>query len=54
MEDFVENDGKRVAELKCSHIFHESCLQEWIEKQDTCPMCRELIKSDEPAPFEGN
>jgi hypothetical protein len=26
LEDYQENDGKLIAELKCGHIFHEKCL----------------------------
>jgi hypothetical protein len=29
--------------LKCKHIFHKSCLNEWLINHDTCPMCRCLI-----------
>ena len=26
--------------LECGHIFHASCLQKWLAKKPTCPMCR--------------
>ena len=44
MEDFKQ-DGDFVAELGCSskHIFHTKCLQGWIKKSKTCPLCREEI-----------
>lgn len=43
MENFVEGDGKMIAELNCNnkHIFHLECLSEWVKKNDTCPLCRE-------------
>lgn len=48
MEDFNENDDKKVAELNCSkfHIFHVQCIKEWIKNNDTCPNCREKIIND--------
>ncbi len=26
--------------LECSHIFCESCIHKWFEKEHLCPMCR--------------
>jgi hypothetical protein len=48
MDDFKENDNKKVAELNCSkfHIFHVDCIKEWIKKNDTCPNCREKILNE--------
>lgn len=28
--------------LKCSHVFHLSCIAKWVERK-TCPMCRDQI-----------
>lgn len=25
---------------KCSHIFHETCIVQWLSKNTTCPICR--------------
>lgn len=27
----------------CDHPFHESCLEQWLESKNTCPMCRASI-----------
>jgi hypothetical protein len=29
-----------VIKLKCDHIFHKDCIEKWIEKSGTCPLCR--------------
>lgn len=35
-------------ETSCRHIFHKSCMSEWIVQCDknTCPMCRRVIFND--------
>ncbi len=25
---------------KCNHAFHIHCIMKWLEKNNTCPMCR--------------
>ncbi len=34
----------------CNHKFHFKCLHEWIEKSNSCPMCRNPLvkKAEEP------
>ena len=43
LENFTETD--QINKLKCNdmHIFHHQCLLGWVEANDNCPMCRELI-----------
>lgn len=26
--------------IKCNHIFHKQCIFQWIQKSQSCPMCR--------------
>lgn len=28
---------------KCQHEFCEVCLDKWLEKENTCPICRTII-----------
>ncbi|XP_050217915.1 uncharacterized protein LOC126668782 [Mercurialis annua] len=34
-----EDENKCVV-LPCSHMFHELCLQNWLNKNISCPICR--------------
>ncbi|KAJ9561126.1 hypothetical protein OSB04_006286 [Centaurea solstitialis] len=36
-------DGDRVIELNCAHIFHWSCLFPWVRVCGACPNCRKPI-----------
>ena len=38
LEEFAEND--RINQTTCDHIFHETCLTNWIKNNPTCPICR--------------
>lgn len=37
-------DSEAKLTLKCNHVFHETCIQGWFERQPTCPICRKFIK----------
>lgn len=41
--DFEVDDD--VVNLECKHIFHEKCIEEWVDRKKDCPNCREKIKS---------
>ena len=37
LEDFDET--KEIV-LGCNHIYHTDCIIEWINKDPSCPLCR--------------
>ena len=41
IEPFKEND--EMYRLKCGHIFHTKCIEEWININNICPTCREDV-----------
>jgi hypothetical protein len=41
--EYTNNDENLPVALKCSHIFHDDCIKEWLQKSGTCPICRSNI-----------
>jgi len=27
----------------CGHIFHPKCIGSWLEKSETCPLCKAIL-----------
>lgn len=40
-EDMALTEGLK--KLRCGHVFHLACLRSWLERQQTCPICRNSI-----------
>lgn len=34
------DDCEVAVRMKCGHIFHEICIDTWLEENTTCPLCR--------------
>ncbi|KAJ1654367.1 hypothetical protein IWQ61_005696 [Dispira simplex] len=37
------NQGEVPKRLPCGHVFHFNCLRSWLERQQTCPTCRQNV-----------
>lgn len=29
--------------LKCKHLFHVDCIDEWLAKEKKCPVCKQEV-----------
>ena len=38
--DYLDK-GDDIRVLKCGHVFHDGCIEEWFMKEVTCPICRD-------------
>ena len=37
-------DGERFRKLpKCNHCYHVDCIDEWLQSNSTCPLCRNQV-----------
>ncbi|XP_010554722.1 PREDICTED: RING-H2 finger protein ATL48-like [Tarenaya hassleriana] len=39
LESFGDS-GKYLSDLPCSHVFPRLCLDQWLVRKDSCPLCR--------------
>ena len=51
------DDGEDVRRLPCMHLFHVSCVDQWLTLNKRCPICRVDIETQHcpggSAPFSG-
>lgn len=40
--------------LPCAHLFHNACLQSWLEQDKSCPTCRLVLTTDGQAGTSGS
>jgi ATP-dependent exoDNAse (exonuclease V) alpha subunit len=40
----LETLSGMVTELVCKHVYHTTCITEWIKTSKTCPLCRAITK----------
>ncbi|XP_017084525.2 E3 ubiquitin-protein ligase RNF181 homolog [Drosophila eugracilis] len=42
-------EGEKFKIMPCKHEFHEECIVLWLNKRNTCPLCRFEVESNDPA-----
>lgn len=33
----------RARTLQCGHTFHDKCIGKWLQRKQTCPICRRTV-----------
>ena len=46
LENFEIGNILRI--LECNHEFHENCIITWLKQNNTCPICRHELESNDP------
>ena len=36
--------GDKISYLPCAHLFHSSCIKNWIRIKNKCPICNNITK----------
>lgn len=41
--DKMTNSNDEYMQLSCKHIFHSECIKKWLDQNNTCPICRNVV-----------
>lgn len=44
-ETYANEDS--ILKLTCNHMFHKDCVRSWLDKHNTCPVCRAEFPTDD-------
>ncbi|XP_071793746.1 RING finger protein 24-like [Asterias amurensis] len=42
LEDFEE--GTKIGQCHCQHVFHVICISKWLRLRNTCPICNAKLR----------
>lgn len=48
LAEYLEKDKLRILD-KCSHHFHQECIDAWLASNSSCPLCRTSLRQDKAA-----
>lgn len=43
LSEFAEGDLLR--QLGCDHLFHKDCIDEWLQRSASCPICKQAVRA---------
>ena len=38
---------------ECQHIFHQECIDRWLQENNSCPLCRTCLQQHTRPTFDG-
>lgn len=49
LEHFKDDPCLHLRQItKCHHMFHEECIEKWLSKNKTCPICVQYVDEESP------
>jgi len=45
-DPFCSGNADNCVGLPCNHKYHKNCIKPWLERSNTCPMCRRNIPAN--------
>lgn len=36
-------EGEKIRNLSCNHMFHSKCIRGWLEMDKKCPVCKQVV-----------
>ena len=43
LNDYESDD--QVRRLRCGHVYHALCIEEWFEQSSACPLCKDDLNN---------
>ena len=38
--------------IECGHVFHTTCVEDWVKRKHRCPYCRAIIRHPKVQPLK--
>lgn len=42
----LSDDNDNIRRSICDHVFHKICIENWLQYNTTCPICRAILIPD--------
>lgn len=53
-EPFASDQRNPIKRTACQHFFHKDCLENWLKRAKTCPLCRNDLEASASAPADSS